>query len=313
MGTPLEAFRRDVIDGLSMERKTLPCKYFYDQRGSQLFDAICELDEYYVTRTEQAIMRQYVDEMATQIGPDVMLIELGSGSSLKTRALLDALQTPTAYVPLDISSEHLLETADDLRIAYPNIEILPVVADFTKSFALPTPRHPYSHAALYFPGSTIGNFTPEVAQGLLASFSQLLGPQGGLLIGIDLKKDPEIIRAAYNDREGVTGAFNLNLLHRINDELGGDFEVDKFHHEAVYDAEAGRIEMLIISDIDQTVTVGDHQFSFTEGETILTEHSHKYTVDEFSAIAESAQFSLHKHWIDDRQMFAVLHLVNERE
>lgn len=209
----------DVIHGLSQPSKRLSCKYFYDQRGSQLFDQICDLDEYYLTRTEQAIMDQHAEEMAYQLGERVMLIEFGSGSSTKTHILLENLIDPSAYVPLDISEDHLLKTAADLRDRFPKIEILPLVADFTQPFELPHPQLTASHAAVYFPGSTIGNFEPEVAQMLLSNIADLLGGEGGLLIGIDLQKESSIIHDAYNDSAGVTAEFNLNLLHRMNNEL----------------------------------------------------------------------------------------------
>ena len=305
-------FLNDVLSGLGRREKELQCKYFYDERGSQLFDQICELDEYYLTRTEQWIMDRYVADMAGQIGQDVMLIEFGSGSSVKSQTLLSALQDPVAYVPVDISEEHLLNTAEQLKTMYPEVEILPIVADFTKDFDLPSTKRKPSHAAVYFPGSTIGNFTTDQAAGMLARFAKLLGPQGGLLIGIDLQKDPEIINLAYNDSEGTTAEFNLNLLHRINRELGGNFDVDQFEHRSVYSEASGRVEIFIDSCIEQTVTIAGTKFKFEAGESILTEYSHKYRVDGFAELAASCGFSLHKTWSDDEQLFAVLHLVNEQ-
>ena len=208
-----------MLEGLRLQPKQLHCKYFYDERGSQLFDQICELPEYYLTAHRAGDHGVHVEEMAEQIGAGVMLVEFGSGSSSKTRILLDHLDAPVAYVPLDISEDHLLKTADKLRAAYPDIEILPLVADFTESFELPVSIQTPSHAAVYFPGSTIGNFTPDEARLLFATISRVLGPQGGLLIGIDLQKDPVIIEAAYNDEVQITDAFNLNVLHRVNREL----------------------------------------------------------------------------------------------
>lgn len=308
-----QSFLDDVVHGLSQSPKRLQCKYFYDERGSQLFDEICELDEYYLTRTELAIMHQFVDEMAAQIGSEVMLVEFGSGSSIKTRELLDALDNPVAYVPIDISEEHLLKTSKELQEAYPQIEILPVVADFTSGFELPQTNQKPSHAAVYFPGSTIGNFTPDRAGELLSRIAGVLGPQGGLLIGIDLQKDPAMISAAYNDEQGVTAEFNLNLLHRINNELGGDIEVEDFEHRAVYNQELGRVEISVISEADQTICLGEHEFHFEQDEPVLTEYSHKYTIDGFAKLAAKSQFVLHKYWTDPEELFAVLHLVNDRD
>ena len=212
-------FLDDVVEGLSQSPKCLPCKYFYDERGSQLFDRICELDEYYLTRTELAIMRQFASEMAEQIGPGVMLVEYGSGSSIKTRLLLDHLPDPVAYVPVDISREHLQAVADQLSRAYPHIEMLPVCADFTEHFDLPVPKRRPTHVAVYFPGSTIGNLQPEDACQLLDRIARLCGVGGGLLIGVDLQKEISVIEDAYNDEAGVTAEFNLNLLKHINQLL----------------------------------------------------------------------------------------------
>ena len=304
-------FFSDVVDGLSRPNKSLPCKYFYDERGSQLFDEICALDEYYLTRTEQAIMDQYADQMAAQLGERVMLVEFGSGSSTKTHVLLENLIQPSAYVPLDISEDHLLKTASALRLDFPNIEVLPVVADFTRDFALPVPTINASHAAVYFPGSTIGNFEPAAAQELLTNIANLLGAEGGLLVGIDLKKDPSIIHAAYNDASRVTDAFNLNILHRINHELDANFDVDRFEHSAVYNQDKGRVEISLVSQCEQTVNLAEHTFQFSQGEEIFTEYSHKYSIDGFAELAAAAGFSLHKHWTDSEELFAVLHLVNE--
>ena len=306
-------FLADVIDGLSRSQKALQCKYFYDEIGSKLFDQICELDEYYLTRTERKIMIDHSDDMAEQIGTEVMLVEFGSGSSVKTKVLLDSLHNPIAYVPLDISEDHLIKTAGELRQAYPHIEILPLVADFTKPFELPAASRPISHAAVFFPGSTIGNFLPEEAAQMLTTIANILGREGGLLIGIDLQKDPTVIEAAYNDSRGVTDAFNLNVLHRVNRELHGNFNVDQFKHKAFYNAEKGRVEIYIESLCDQSVDVAGHTFEFVAGEQIFTEYSHKYTVDGFVELAAKSGFALHKHWTDENDLFAVLHLVNEQE
>ncbi len=300
-------FLADVVAGLSASPKTLPCMYFYDERGSKLFDDICGLDEYYLTRAEDEIIKRHAQEMADQIGPGVMLVEYGSGSSTKTRALLDRLAEPVAYVPVDISREHLRQTATRLSAAYPHIEMLPVCADFTEPFALPTARCKPTHSAVFFPGSTIGNFQPQEARAMLVHLAAMCGTGGGLLIGIDLQKDVRTIEAAYNDARGVTAEFNRNLLRRINRELDGDFDVPAFRHRAVYDPRLGRVELSLVSDRPQTVTVGEHAFDFAADEPILTEYSHKYTVEGFAGMAAEAGLTLRRTWTDARGQFAVLH------
>lgn len=304
-----QEFRRDVMAGLSSSPKYLPCKYFYDERGSQLFEAICELDEYYLTRCESEIMTQFAREVGTQIGPGVMLVEYGSGSSTKTRILLDHLEDPVAYVPVDISTNHLVKTASLLAAEYPNLEILPVYADFTKPFSLPRARRKPTHAAVYFPGSTIGNFEPQDARTLLRQISQLCGTGGGLVIGIDLKKSIPIIEAAYNDAHGVTDEFNLNLLHRINCEAQTEIPVDQFGHFAKYNPTRGRVEIFLVSRETQTLTILGQPIHFAAGERILTEYSHKYSIEEFADLAAEAELTLRKSWTDARGYFAVLHFV----
>ncbi|MGD9646483.1 MAG: L-histidine N(alpha)-methyltransferase [Pirellulales bacterium] len=303
------AFQVDVLAGLGGTPKQLPCKYFYDARGSELFERICCLDEYYLTRSELSIMDQFAAEMGAQIGAGAMLVEFGSGSSVKTRYLLDALPDAAAYVGVDISGEHLRRAARELQRDYPRIEVLLVCADFTRDFELPESRRRPTHTAVYFPGSTIGNFVPAQASELLGRIARRCGPGGGLLIGIDLKKDAATLEAAYNDRLGVTAQFNLNLLRRMNRELGADFDLPSFSHRASYNREQGRIEMYLVSRRAQVVTIADRPFEFAAGETICTEHSHKYTVAEFAALAATAGFELHAHWTDDGRNFAVLHLV----
>lgn len=311
--TPVEnkIFLKDVVRGLSQLNKRLECKYFYDERGSRLFDQICELDEYYLTRTEQQIMDQYANEMAYQIGPDAMLVEFGSGSSTKTRALLDAARQLAVYVPLDISEEHLLKTAIGLKKSYPELEIRPLVADFTKPFTLPKTKRHVSHAAVYFPGSTIGNFTPEQTHQMFERIADILGPNGGMLIGFDLQKDPAIIHAAYNDARGVTDQFNLNVLYRVNRELNANFDVDQFRHKAVYNQQLGRVEIFVVSCCEQTVRIGDHEFQFQPDEEIFTEYSHKYTIESFSQMVVRAGFDVRKYWTDEKDYFAVMHVVND--
>ncbi|MEM9368214.1 MAG: L-histidine N(alpha)-methyltransferase [Planctomycetota bacterium] len=304
-------FLDDVINGLNQEQKRLPCKYFYDARVSRLFDEICGLPEYYLTRTEQRIMDRHAEEMAAQLDAGVMLIEFGSGSSSKTRVLLDHLHDAVAYVPLDISESHLLKTSADLRLEYPYLEILPVVADFTTRFELPVSQIPPSHAAIYFPGSTVGNLEPDAARDMLGTIANILGHDGGLLIGIDLQKSPEVIEAAYNDRQGITSQFNLNVLHRVNQELHGDFDIDQFRHVAYYNSNQHRVEIYVESLKYQQINIGDFELGLGSGERILTEYSHKYTIDGFAAMAAEAGFSLHRAWTDEDEYFAVLHLVHE--
>ena len=304
-----DTFYDDVVKGLELRPRSLPSKYFYDAVGSKLFDEICELDEYYLTRTELSIMQRYADEMAYQIGRDAMLVEYGSGSSIKTRILLDHLLSPSAYAPVDISRSHLHSSAARLAELYPKIEILPVCADFTEPFDLPTPTRDASHSAVYFPGSTIGNFLPTAAKAILAQIVDVCGHGGGLLIGIDLQKETRVLEDAYNDSRGVTAAFNLNLLHRINRELDANICVDQFQHRAAYSSAHGRIETDIISLVDQTIEIGDREFEFEAGEAIRTEYSHKYTIDGFATLAKDVGLTLRKSWTDDDERFAVLHLV----
>jgi len=304
-------FRDEVLDGLAQMPKSLPCKYFYDCRGSLLFDAICELPEYYLMRTEQSIMQQFVGEMADELGSHVILIEFGSGSSLKTRYLLNHLQDPVAYVPVDISQQHLHCTARQLSQDYPEMEILPTCADFTTKFELPFLHQEPAHRVVYFPGSTIGNFDPFEASDLLDHIAEICGPGGKLLIGVDLVKDEDIITAAYNDAAGVTARFNLNLLERINRELDGNFDLGAFEHQAIYNSRRGRVEIGLVSRNQQQVYVGEVPFDFAKGELIRTEYSHKYTVEGFARLAKTAGWQLHRHWVDERQFFGVLCFANE--
>lgn len=298
------SLRRDVVEGLRRSQKEIPSKYLYDARGSQLFDAICELEEYYPTRTEMAIMQECIGEMAAALGPNVQLIEYGSGSSLKTRILLDHLSDLAGYVPVDISREHLLDAAKTLAAAYPTVAVQPVCADYTADMPLPELPHG-ARRVVYYPGSTIGNFQPPAAESFLRSIAERVRPDGGLLIGVDLRKSPELLRAAYNDGDGVTAAFNKNLLRRINRELDADFDLDQFHHEARWNASAGCIEMHLVSTAPQTAHVDGIAFRFAEGESIRTEYSYKYTLDGFAQIAKHAGLSIDTVWTDDAGLFSV--------
>lgn len=302
-----EEFLDDVLRGLRLSPKQLPSKYLYDQRGSRLFDDICLLDEYYLTRCEDQIIKKYCNEMADQIGPGVMLVEYGSGSSTKTRALLRQLEEPASYVPVDISGDHLAQSASELSDAFPAIEVLPVCADFTQPFALPTSASNPTHTAVFFPGSTIGNFEDHTALAMLEQIAELCGRGGGLLIGIDLQKEVETIESAYNDAEGVTAEFTLNLLRHMNRELGSDFSLENFRHKAFYDGAEDRIEIALVSECEQSVAIQDHSFAFTKDEPIITEYSHKYTIEGFAALAAEVGLTLRRSWTDERQMFAVLH------
>ncbi|BDG07933.1 L-histidine N(alpha)-methyltransferase [Anaeromyxobacter paludicola] len=309
LATPLvgtaTGFAADLVEGLSRPAKELPAKYFYDERGSRLFDLICELPEYYPTRTELDIMETWGGEMAALLGPRCVVVEYGSGSSLKTRVLLRELDRPAGYVPVDISREPLLAAAAALRERFPAIPIRPVCGDFTAHLALPLEGLQPARRAVYFPGSTIGNFHPPEAVGLLRHIASQAGPGGALLIGVDLRKDPAVLEAAYNDRLGVTAAFNLNLLARANRELGADFDLDRFRHRAFFDRVRSRIEMHLVSVGRQEVHALGRAFRFEDGESIHTESSYKYGPGEFVALAARAGFRQGGLWVDDERLFSV--------
>ena len=303
-----EKFRAEVMHGLRASVKELPCKYFYDEAGSELFEQITQLEEYYPTRTEQAIMDRHASEMADLLGRRCLLIEYGSGSSAKTRRLLNRLPHLAGYVPIDVSGEFLRRSAQALAEEYPRIEVLPLCADFTRPLEMPVPREPAARRVVYFPGSTIGNFTPAESIVLLRRTARLCGPGGGMLLGVDLRKDPHVLEAAYNDVSGVTAAFNRNLLVRINRELGGDFAVEQFDHRAFYNAVEGRIEMHLVSRRDQHVHLGDAVFAFVAGESIRTEYSYKYSIRNIRDMTEAAGFSWERAWMDEREYFSVNYL-----
>ena len=298
-------FLADVLAGLRKPRKELPCKYFYDAAGSALFDRICDLPEYYPTRTELAVLHAHAPEMGLRLGAGCQLVEYGSGSSTKTRLLLAALPRPAAYVPVDISGDHLFAAAASLGRAFPDLPVTPVAADFTRPFAVPPLAPPLVRRAAFFPGSTVGNFGPADAVALLRQMARLVGPGGQLLIGVDLKKDERVLLPAYDDAAGVTAAFNRNLLVRINRELGADFDVAAFRHRAVYDAGRGRVEMHLVSDREQTVRLAGNVVHFEAGEVIHTENSHKYTVGGFRELAGRAGFRPVQVWADPRGWFSV--------
>ncbi|MDE2149297.1 MAG: L-histidine N(alpha)-methyltransferase [Gammaproteobacteria bacterium] len=299
-------FAADVRAGLSATPKRLPSKYFYDERGSAQFDAICELPEYYLTRTEISIMRAHAGEMARELGPKLLLVELGSGSSVKTPLLLDHLPDAAGYVPVDISREHLQRSAAGLDRRYPGLSVRPVAADFTQSFTLPATDPAPARVAVFFPGSTIGNFEPTPAQALLRRMRTLAGDNGRLLIGVDLAKDRATLEAAYNDAAGVTAAFNLNLLARINRELGADFDLGAFEHRAHFDAAHSRIEMHLAARCAQRVHVCGQCFDFEAGETIHTENSYKHSAEDFARLAAGAGWRALRDWRDAHGWFAVM-------
>jgi dimethylhistidine N-methyltransferase len=300
-------FLAQAIAGLSSSPRTLPSKFFYDERGSDLFQEICELPEYYVTRTETEILRRHAPEMAASIGENAELVGFGTGAGVKTRMLLEHLKDLIAYVPVDISKQRLTESAEALSREIPALEILPVCADYLQPFELPTPSRQPAHIAVYFPGSTIGNMEPHIARNFLGRVSRLCGHSGGLIIGVDLQKSRKVLEAAYNDSAGVTAAFNLNILERANRELGADFDLSAWRHRAIYNDQAHRIEMHLISERAQTVHLGGHEFHFAAGEKIITEFSYKHTIEGFSALAASAGFQLARVWTDPAKLFAVCH------
>lgn len=300
---PVADIRQEVLAGLSRCPKQVSPKYFYDRRGSELFDAITELPEYYPTRTEIDILESNGAQIAEFLGDDCVLVELGSGSSRKIRVLLDALQ-PAAYVPMDISRNHLLEAATTLARDYPGLEVHAACTDYSNGFELPElPGH--LPRAAFFPGSSIGNFEPHDACALLQRVGRYLGRDGKLLIGVDLKKDRDTLQAAYNDAGQVTAAFNLNLLERFNRELDGDFSIDCFEHLAFFNETAGRIEMHLRSTRDQQVSVADRTIDFSQDETLHTENSYKYSIEEFQALAAAGGFLPERVWTDHADLFSV--------
>ena len=296
-------FGRALLAGLKASPKSLPCKFFYDEAGSILFDRICELPEYYPTRTELALLEARASEFARLIGPDAELVEFGAGAVRKVRLLLDALDRPHGYLPIDISGDYLQGVTDKLDADYPSLRVRPVIADYTKPFALPA-KSPGARRVGFFPGSTIGNFQRADAIAFLRMAADKLAG-GGLLIGVDLVKDPAILHAAYNDAAGVTAAFNKNILARANAELGADFELAGFAHHAFYDPRAQRIEMHLVSLARQRVHLLGQEILFAEGETTHTEDSHKYTLDGFRALASEAGFTPRAAWTDPDRLFSI--------
>lgn len=304
---PQSAFERDLLAGLRETPKRAPCKYFYDEEGSRLFEEICRLPEYYQTRTELALLEKHAVEIAGLLGRYAELVEFGAGELHKVRILLDALDRPYAYTPIDISGEYLTRVGRDLASRYPDLRVRPVVADFTETITIP--HHEFGVPRTgFFPGSTIGNFEPADAVRLMRTMSKPLHG-GGLLIGIDLVKEPAILHAAYNDAARVTDAFNKNLLARANRELGADFDLDAFDHYAFYNPVCMRVEIYLVSRKDQQAQVAGGSFTFAKGEAIHTENSHKYTIGSFTELAAEAGLDVKRVWSDRHEWFALLWLV----
>jgi len=302
----LEDFSASVTEGLAAIPKTLPCKFFYDDHGSRLFDRICELEDYYPTRTEIAILAENKTAIAERMGASCHLIEFGSGSSRKIRSLLHVIENLAAYTAVDISKGHLLSAAADLAADFPDVVVNAVCADYTLPFEVsPPPSNPEAKRVGFFPGSTIGNFTPDDAVTFLSQAAALLKSGGEMLIGADLKKDPAKLVAAYNDRDGVTAAFNLNLLRRINRELGANFDLTGFRHEAIYNETEGRIEMHLYSLRDQGVRIDGVEVEFSHGESIHTENSYKYSVNDFRDICTRSGFRHIEAWTDPDDLFSI--------
>lgn len=306
----LESFRDAVLEGLSRPQKRIPCRFLYDERGSDLFEAICETPEYYPTRTEIAILKRHARDIAKLVGPDATVIEYGSGAGQKVKLLLRALERPAAYAGIDVSREILLRATDDLSLDAPKLQVVAICADFLSPIALPPElRRGSGRRVAFFPGSSIGNLTPAEATRFLAQCRAMVGAGGAMLIGVDLKKDEARLDAAYNDAAGVTAAFTLNLLERINRELGGDFAVGRFAHHAKYDPAKGRVAIHIRSLADQTARVAGRRFDFAKNEGIHTEDSWKYAVSDFQMLARDAGYRPAACWTDPAQLFSVHYLV----
>lgn len=299
----------DVLSGMRQQPKQLPAKFFYDTAGSILFDQICELPEYYLPRVETAILRAHVGDFAHRLGSHVAVVEPGSGASIKTLILLDALDKAAAYLPVDISHSHLMSAAAGLRPRYPSMDVLPVCADFTRPFRLPQPRIHPARTLVFFPGSTIGNFQRKEAIELLANMKDIAGPRGLLLVGADLRKDPRVLERAYNDSQGVTAAFNRNMLVHLNNRFGCDFDVASFEHRAFWNEAEGRIEMHLESTRAQSVRIGGERFSVARGERIWTESCHKYDRPGFAAMAVQAGLDVADVWVDEEERFSLQVLV----
>jgi L-histidine N-alpha-methyltransferase len=307
IATPPPELLGDVLAGLRGTPKTLPAKLFYDERGAELFEEITRLDEYYLTRSELEILEAHAADIARLAGPECALIEYGSGAGVKVRLLLDALERPAAYVPIDISSEQLADVAVELADDYPAVEIRPVAADYTRPIQLPA-LHSTARRLAFFPGSTIGNFHPAEASAFLARVRRVVGSSGALVLGVDRHKSADVLNAAYDDCSGVTAEFNMNMLRRINGELAGNFDLTAFRHRAFFNEDASRVEMHLESLERQCVTVAGARIPFEEGETIWTESSYKYDEDMLTTVVAAAGFRVEQLWTDGKDRFWVAYL-----
>ena len=302
------ALRTEVLAGLALPQKALPPKLFYDAAGAALFERICELDEYYLTRAELSILRARAGEIAALVGPGAALVEYGSGAGMKVRLLLDAMHAPAAYVPLDISREQLARVVTQLSGDYPHVPILPVCADYTQPLTVPDlPQR--ARRVAFFPGSSIGNFHPTEAAVFLRRVRRVIGKDGALLLGVDRHKQESVLHAAYDDREGVTAAFNLNALARLNHDFGADFDLAAFQHRAIWDAGVGRIEMHLESRTAQTAHLAGERFFMAQGETIWTESSYKYDRRRLDQLVTEGGFRVERRWTDEREQFWLAFLV----
>jgi L-histidine N-alpha-methyltransferase len=307
--SPSSAFLQAILHGLSQNSKAIPCRFLYDAQGSKLFDQICLLPEYYPTRTEKNILASAANEIGAMVGAGARFIELGAGSGGKAEWLLNALPAPRGYICIDISPVPLAATRQAIADTYPGLHTAAICADYLGEFALP---HCGNGPDLcFFPGSTIGNFERDEAQAFLAGWRHRMGEEGMMLIGVDLQKDIAVLEAAYDDAQGVTAQFSLNVLARANRELGANFDLSQFRHRARYIAEPGHIRIDLVSRIDQTVVIAGHSIAFASGEAVHIENSHKYTVDEFTTMADSAGFASARVWTDPQQLFS-LHLLQAK-
>ena len=298
--------RAELLEGLLQDNKKVNPKYFYDHQGSELFEQITQLEEYYPTRTELSILNHYAEEIATYCGSDCVLIEPGSGSSEKVRLLLDTIK-PAAYVPLDISAEFLYQSAVKLGREFPWLNIHAICADFVEQWQTRT-QLPTGRRVIFYPGSTIGNMEPAQATKFLANLRQWIGKEGGVLVGVDLQKPEHLLNAAYNDSQGVTASFNLNILNSLNKMVDANFNHQDFSHHAFYNSDQQRIEMHLVSNNEQSVQVNGNTISFNEGETLHTENSYKYSLESFTSLSNAAGFALEKSWVDEEQLFSVHYL-----
>ena len=307
-GPVTQTMRDDVLRGLSQEPKVLPSQYLYDERGARLFEAICETDEYYLTRTEIAILRRYMNAIVDRVGPGALVIEPGSGSGLKTRLLLENLDGPAGYVPIDVAKKQLIEFAAQVDQTFPELDVMPVCADFTNDYTLPPCDARVRKRLMYFPGSTIGNFTPPAAVEVLRRMAGLCERDGGVLVGVDLKKDRAVLEPAYDDAQGVSREFALNYLVRLNRELRADFELNQFDYEAPYNEAHGRIEMALVSRARQVAHLDGIAVSFRADERVRTEYSYKYSPEEFAILAKKAGLTVVDFWADSGRLFSVQYL-----